>query len=401
MERVDIIIIGAGISGLSLAHYCAREGLNTLVLEKNDRPGGALHSHSFGGETKDFWIELGAHTCYNSYRNLIGIIEDCRILDRLTRRENVPFKMLIDNQVRSIPSQLDFLELFLSARRLFTSRKEGESMESYYSGIVGRKNFERVFAPAFNAVISQDANEFPSDMLFKRRERRKDVIKKFTLTNGLQAIADAIASQNNIKIITGKEAQTIEIDNDLFRIAATDNSIYGSNYLALATPASAAAQLLNAAFPDVSEVLSRIRVKSVESMGVAVRKELVSFGPVAGLIPKHDSFFSVVSRDAVQHERYRGFTFHFKPDTLDHGAKLKRISEVLGVSRDKLEYAAKKENAVPALSVGHDILMNRLERAIAEKRLYLTGNYFDGLAIEDCVSRSRKEFLRLKAIAVK
>ena len=34
MEKYDIVIAGAGISGLSLAHFCTKAGLNTLVLEK-------------------------------------------------------------------------------------------------------------------------------------------------------------------------------------------------------------------------------------------------------------------------------------------------------------------------------------------------------------------------------
>ena len=87
MDKYDIIIIGAGINALSLAHYCARTGFKTLVIEKSERVGGTFYSHHIKDEAKGFWLELGAHTCYNSYHNLIGIIEDCRILDRLVQRK--------------------------------------------------------------------------------------------------------------------------------------------------------------------------------------------------------------------------------------------------------------------------------------------------------------------------
>src|SRR5208337_2269436 len=122
-----------------------------------------------------FWLELGAHTCYNSYRNLIGLVENCNITDQLIKREKVPFKMLIGNQIKSIPFELNLLELLLSAPRLFTLRPEGQSVESYYSRIVGCTNFARVIGPAINAVLSQKANDFPADMIFKKRLRRKDI----------------------------------------------------------------------------------------------------------------------------------------------------------------------------------------------------------------------------------
>ena len=47
MTDRDLLIIGAGISGLSMAHYAAAAGLNVLVLEQEDRVGGCLHSVSY------------------------------------------------------------------------------------------------------------------------------------------------------------------------------------------------------------------------------------------------------------------------------------------------------------------------------------------------------------------
>lgn len=393
--KYDIVIIGAGISGLSLAHYCAKWGLETLVIEKSERVGGCFHSHRFDGKG-GFWIELGAHTCYNSYRNLLGIIEDCKVFDCLIKREKVPFKLLVNSQIKSILSQINFVELLLSAPHLLTLKKTGQSVESYYSRIVGHRNFEKVFAPLFNAVPSQRANDFPADILFKKRLRRKSVIKSFTLTDGIQLITDAIASQQGIKLITGKDTQTVEFSDNIFSVIAKDGSNYESKSLALATPPMVAAKVLEASFPEVSALLSRIKVNTVETVGVVIKKDEISLGPFAGIIATDDYFYSVVSRDTVPHESYRGFSFHFKPEILDFEAKLKRITEVLGMERRQIEYIIIKENLMPALMVGHDKLVNKIDRLINGKRLLLTGNYFSGLAIEDCVSRSLSEFSRLK-----
>lgn len=89
IDNKSIIIIGAGISGLSFAHYSAAAGLKAIVLERDDRIGGTFHTHRIAGNGQKFWIELRAHTCYNSYGRLIGIIEDCAILDNVIPRQKV------------------------------------------------------------------------------------------------------------------------------------------------------------------------------------------------------------------------------------------------------------------------------------------------------------------------
>lgn len=396
MNKYDIIIIGAGISGLSLAHYCSKEGMKTLVIEKSERVGGALHSHYF--DDIGFWIELGAHTCYNSYSNLIGIMEECSAINRLVRREKVPFKMLVGGDIKSIPSQLNFIELLFSAPRLFALKKAGQSVRAYYCKIIGRKNFNKVLSPALNAVISQDASDFPADMLFKKRARRKDIIKKFTLSSGIQTITDSISDQRNIEIIKGIEVISVRFNNRSFQVNTRDGNLYESDISAIAAPPSVAARLMNESFPHVSANLSQIRVEAVESVGVAVKADLISIPPVAGIIPASDIFYSAVSRDTVKDNSYRGFTFHFKPHIADHNAKVKRIADVLGIRQDNISHIAAKENLVPSLKVGHDALVSAIDHLICEKRLLLTGNYFDGVSIEDCVLRSLKEFMRLKKL---
>ena len=142
MEKYDVIVVGAGISGMSFAHYAAKANYKTLVLEKSDRIGGTFHSSTLENESSDFWIELGAHTCYNSYRNLIEVIEDCCIDDQITPRAKVPFRVLVSDQVKSFTSQINFLELLVSVPKLFSKRKNGETVASYYGSIVGMNNFK-------------------------------------------------------------------------------------------------------------------------------------------------------------------------------------------------------------------------------------------------------------------
>ncbi|MGI9031213.1 MAG: phytoene desaturase family protein [Ilumatobacteraceae bacterium] len=55
-DEADVVVVGAGHNGLVCACYLARAGLDVVVLEQADRPGGALWSTSWQG----FRLERGA-----------------------------------------------------------------------------------------------------------------------------------------------------------------------------------------------------------------------------------------------------------------------------------------------------------------------------------------------------
>ncbi len=397
MADRDLLIIGAGISGLSMAHYAAAAGLNVLVLEREDRVGGCLHSHRFGGEMDGFWLELGAHSGFNSYGNLLAILERVGLLGRLQRRVRVGFRLLVGGAVKSIPSQLYFPALALAPVRMLGLIKTGRTVAEYYGHIVGRRNYAAVFEPAFDAVICQPAGEFPADSLFQPRPRRKDVPRGFTLPGGLQTIADTLAGQMGFSVELGQSAREIRRDGEGW-VVRTDRGEYGARALCLATPVATATQLLRAPFSEVAGRLAEIETAQVESVGVALPAARLSLPPVAGLIGRGEPFYSMVSRDTVSDAHWRGFTFHFRPGVLGEERKLERIAQVLGIDQALLESGnvVSKLNQLPALRVGHGERAKELNQALAGHRLALVGNYFSGVAIEDCVTRSRTEFERLR-----
>ncbi|NOY52162.1 MAG: NAD(P)-binding protein [Deltaproteobacteria bacterium] len=381
---------------MSLGYRCARAGMKTVILEREDRPGGAFHSHTHDGSGEGFWLELGAHTCYNSYGNLLSMIEGCGIQDQLQPRAKVPFKMIREDRLKSIPSCINFSELLLSVPRLFRLRKEGQSVASYYGPIVGRKNFKTLFSHLFNSVLSQETGDFPADMLFKKRSRRKDVLKSFTFRRGLQSLAGAATSQKGLEVRFGEGVSVLRKEGRDFRVLLREGREVRSPSVALAVPASTAASLLDETLPDLAGELHCIKTVRIESLGVVVEKKDLSLPPFAGAVAAEDSFYSIVSRDTVPHHRYRGFTFHFKPGRLDREGKVRRACELLGLTENQLVDVVEKENLLPALRVGHKEWVRRIDEKLRETSLYLTGNYFSGVAIEDCVSRSFSEFDRLK-----
>ena len=62
ITKNEIVIVGAGMAGLTAAAYLARENHNVLLLDKNDRSGGLLNTFYSDG----FFFDAGPRAFVNS-----------------------------------------------------------------------------------------------------------------------------------------------------------------------------------------------------------------------------------------------------------------------------------------------------------------------------------------------
>ena len=87
-------------------------------------------------------------------------------------------------------------------------------------------------------------------------------------------------------------------------------------------------------------------------------------------------------------------------------ARVEKLTEMCEELAAKLADAAMYEpaqiadqasttNRLPSLVLGHTDLIAEIDSRLSGERLGLTGNYFAGVSIEDCLLRSRSEFERL------
>jgi protoporphyrinogen/coproporphyrinogen III oxidase len=390
----DIIVAGGGISGMSFAHFAAAEGYRTLVLEGQPAPGGCMHSERLTG---GFWFEMGAHTCYNSYQALLRIIEQRGLVPSILKRAKVPFRLLTDGQVRPITKELRILELLLSAPRLLTARKMGSTVRDYYAKLVGRHNYDRVFGPLFAAVPSQPADGFPADMLFKTRPRRKDIPRSYTLAGGLQTVIDSIARDSRVEVRCSASAAEVKRTPGGISVQSDTGERFEAPCAALAVPPLSAVRLLSRDFQPAAKALARIGASGILTVGVVVRRDATALEPVAGIIPLDGRFFSMVSRDTVPDPDWRGFAFHFRTGVCREDA-LREICALLRVDRPALEHVVERESVLASPALGHGAILSDLGRALEGAPVLVTGNYFGGLAIEDCVLRSCSEAARVKSL---
>ena len=394
----DVVILGGGIAGLSFAFHAARAGRAAHVIEAEPRLGGCLDTRTAPG---GFWIELGAHTCYNSYGAFIELLEGLDLIGELQPRGEPVLRFLDGDTVLpgknlgGLLRRMSLLELARSVPRLIGASMDGQTIRSHYGRIVGAGNYERVLGPMLSAVPSQRADEFPADMLFKKRPRRKDVLRSFTLKGGLGGLAERVRHRPGVTITTGRTATTVARDGAGFAVTLDGGERLTAELVAIATPPGAAARLLSGALPDAAARIGELREATVDSVGVVVRADKVTAVPYATfLIPRGDIFHSVVTRDVVPDPTWRGFVFHFQPGHTE-AERLARAAALLRVARTDLAEVSERRTVLPSPVLGHASVIAGLDAALAGQRLAVTGNWFAGLSIEDCAQRSRAEWQRV------
>ena len=74
VKKVDVVIVGAGLTGLTLAFYLKKAGKKVALIEKSDRVGGAIQTV----HEKDFVYEMGPNTGVIGSEGIVQLFDDLK-----------------------------------------------------------------------------------------------------------------------------------------------------------------------------------------------------------------------------------------------------------------------------------------------------------------------------------
>src|ERR1051326_2420227 len=95
-----VVVVGAGISGLTCAWRLRREGVNVVCLDPSDRVGGALRSHAKDG----FLLEAGASTILET-PELVDLITEVGLAKEIIRAAaRLPRYILRGGSLHALPT---------------------------------------------------------------------------------------------------------------------------------------------------------------------------------------------------------------------------------------------------------------------------------------------------------
>lgn len=380
----EITVIGGGVSGLSFAHYTAINGHRVKVFEK-EKGGGCIHSHFLD----QYPVDFGAHTLTNRYATVLDILEYYKATDQIDKPLPLSFEGYAEHRFFNLFGRIYWLELLHSVLGAYQIKKKGESVRSYYSKIFGIKNYTHFFHYVFQAILCQNPDDYPAEQLFKKRKRNGKYPKSFSLKAGLAQLLDLIRANPSIDL-EYKNITRVTKEQNLYVLWSGAEKVAVSKVLCLACDPKSAALLMAEHEPVLSNLLSRFPVVGIQSLLIGSHKNNL---PAWNKRNKSLIGFDMPFYAAILYrmEGVRFWLFHFKESTTSDAEKCKLISGLFSVREEEIYVAATRTALLPAVSVASMELQDKINLELEGSRLYVAGNYMNGLSVEDCCSKARQE----------
>ena len=245
-KKVDNLIIGAGITGLSLAHFLKKLNQDFIILESSERIGGNINTVS----KKGFTLENGPNTLVLDNESIKMLLEDFNISKNIILpNEKAKNRFLIKNRILTpIPKNLtDFLKsniLSFSAkiRILFEpfikKHKKDTSVFDFTVKRFGKEFHDNLIVPFLNGIYAGDTKKMSIKFVLRKvwdMEQKNGSIlksiflnktnyqpKSFSFKNGLSDLLDCFKKELNKNIFLKIKVTSLTKKNNLNFVQIND-----------------------------------------------------------------------------------------------------------------------------------------------------------------------------------
>jgi oxygen-dependent protoporphyrinogen oxidase len=438
----DVLVVGAGVSGLTAAFRLATRGIRTAVIDAATRAGGVIESVQSDGVLYERGPNsiLDTSPRINELLDQLGIRGDRIEASALSAQRFVVRAGRLVTLPRSLPAFLgtplfSTRAKFALLREPFISRAPAESEESvaqFVTRRLGREFLDYAIEPFVAGIYAGDPAQLSLPAAFprlhaleqrygslvkgqicgvlernRRPEQAKSVAPSFSFVHGLQTLIDALAARVSVHTKTratglrrgdGAIVVTVERAGAAAEIRA--------RAVVLAVPADRAAMLVRDFAPDATRALAGIPYAPVASVASVYRRSDVAhaldgFGFLAprveqrrilGTLFSSTMFGGRVGKDRVLLTTFVGGQREPALPSLPE-ADLVRIVSVelaalLGARGAPLSCAVTRwPGAIPQYTLGH---LQRIGAAVTAESalpgLFLCASYRGGIAVGDCIA---------------
>ncbi len=445
VENKNILVLGAGISGLATAFWLQKNGFNITILESKNEPGGSMLTIQENGFIVDFGPNSGLETTplIKKLVDAVGLTDEMIYADKAGNKRYI----LKNNELYALPTGAGafFKTKLFSTKaklRLLAEPFIGKSDDGYYQSIsdfvirrLGQEFLDYAINPFVAGVFAGNPDKlsvksaFPKlyrleevygglikGMIKGAKERKRNAEKSkqnaamFSFKYGMQSFTKAIASKiENIKY--NAEVQSIKKENENYVVSyIQDNELKKlSSPLILSTmPAYKTAKAfsgldeglishLNAVYYPPVKVLYLGYKKSqierpLDGFGFLIpEKEKKKFlGAIWSSVifpnraPEHTASFTLFIGGARSPELFNDDRNNLTAEVLNEFTSLMKINGKPVFIKEKMWH-----KAIPQYNIGyieHENYFDKFEKE--NPGIFLSGNYRGGISVGDCIKNS-------------
>lgn len=440
---VDVLVVGAGLSGLVTAHRLHRAGYSVKVLEAAPRPGGVIGSGRRGG----LLFERGPNSAMDTSPSINALLDELGIrAERINASKAAARRYIVNGgRLTALPTSAGSFvttPLFSATAKIrlfgepFVWRAPGqveESIAQFVRRRVGHEFLDYAVEPFVSGIYAGDPEQLSLPAAFPRlheleqrygslfigalqaaRQRRKEgatpkiAATSFSFRDGMQALTDALAAGlPAVECSTAARGLACRADGSWIVVAGSDDSVRSSRALVLALPAYAAAPLVRAFAPRAADALAGIAYAPIAIVVSAYRRvdvahPLDGFGFLSPAVERPRLLGTLFSSTMFEHRAGDGtvvFT-SFLGGRRNPAQAAASESELLETVHDELVHlvgaggrpliteVTRWPQAIPQYTFGHRERIGELERAEQQYAgLFFCANYRGGVSISDCISR--------------
>jgi len=440
---VDVVIVGAGIAGLSAAYELQKRGMSFVILERGPRAGGVILSEKIG----EYTIDGGPDSLLTQKPEAIRLCEELGLGDRLvpTSPPRLAFIQragrlhpLPASSVLGIPTRLGpFIrtglftwagklrmgaELFVPPRRddgdesigSFMRRRFGDEAVTYlaepllagiHAGDVERLSIRALF-PRF---VETERKYGSLLRAFRRQPRATSTDGAFrSLPGGLSELVDALVNalpRSTIRLNT--PATRLQLNPH--RVETAQGDVIAGRAVMIAAPAYVTSRLLRDVDATISRLCGEIDYASSGTIAMAFDRSAVAH-PLNGsgfVVPRSEGSGILAASWLSSKWPHRAPEGRVLMRAFVGGGRdpkalqstdgelvtraLSALTPLLGISGEPLLTRVYRfERASAQHEVGHVDRIAAIDRALAAyPNLYITGSGFRGVGIPDCVADAR------------
>lgn len=222
MPKTSVIVVGAGIAGLTAAYQIKKAGHDVLVLDMNNYVGGRMANIEWEG----FLVDIGAKFVTTADKSLLNMVDEVGLTDQLVKSsDGLNITIYRDGKLHSanflsVPSYFGWSGVSLKARFAMLKLLPhflslGKLDNAYHLERTSMPDVDETFEQFFKEKISEEMFEYWAIPMFETMCSYKgdDVSRKAFLAMMVSYLnADSVTFRDGIGILPKALAGYVEVE---------------------------------------------------------------------------------------------------------------------------------------------------------------------------------------------